>query len=239
MIKHLNMLRLICLTAFAVSAFAGSATAAGTAAPAAPEQMNLVGVSKSAPPPVAGGIADMYMGSDKAPVTIIEYASLTCSHCADFHMHTLPKLKKIYIDTGHVKYIWRHFLLNGPDFAASIIARCAGPARFFPMIDLFYTHQAEWMIPWQTVKAPNDNPSLKEMALLAGMDKFVRPAGLSSEKVSECLSDKKLQEEIMTTRQDGLQKYDIKGTPTIIINGKKFDGNHDFDSISAEIKKYL
>jgi protein-disulfide isomerase len=236
--KQLNMSRLLILATFAIASLAGAAFAAGPVKPPA-EPMNLAGVSKSAPPPVEGGVADMYMGSDKAPITIIEYASLTCSHCADFHRDVLPLLKKVYIDTGRVKYIWRHFLLSGPDLAASVIVRCAGPARFFPMIDMFYTRQAEWITPWQTVKAPNANPTLKEMALLAGMDKFVRPAGLSSEKVAQCLADDKMQQALMIERQDGLQKFEIQGTPTIIINGKKLNGNHDFETISAEIKKNL
>jgi protein-disulfide isomerase len=214
-----------------------AAAQAAEAAPVAPA-MNLVGVSKSAPAQVEGGVPDMYMGSDKAPITIIEYASLTCTHCADFHMHTLPLLKKTYIDTGHVKYIWRHFILSGPDMAASVIARCAGPSRFFPMIDMFYTRMPEWIAPWQGLKPPQD-ATLKSVALMAGMDKFVRPTGLSSEKVSACLADENLQRAIMTTRQDGAQKYDIKGTPTIIINGKVFSGDHSFESINAEIKKLL
>jgi protein-disulfide isomerase len=237
MIKHLNIFRLCLLAALA---FSGVAHAAGaTPPPPAAPPMDLTGVSKSAPAPVEGGLADMYMGSDKAPVTIIEYASLTCPHCADFHMHVLPQIKKVYIDTGRVKYIWRHFILNGPDFAASLIVRCAGPARFFPMLDMFYTRQPEWIMPWQTVKEPHPNASLKEMALLAGMDKFVRPAGLSSEKVGQCLADEKTQQAFMITRQDGLQKFDITGTPTIIINGKKLTGAHDFETLSAEIKKNL
>ena len=138
-----------------------------------------------------------------------------------------------------VKFIWRNFVLNGVDFAASVISRCVGPKQFFPMIDMFYQRQKDWMMPWQSITPPHPNPSLKEMALLAGMDKFVRPAGLSSEKVSQCLDDKKLDSRILETRQYGQQKYDITGTPTIIINGHKYGGEHHFQSVSAEIKKYL
>lgn len=237
MIKYLNKHKFLpFLAVMAVASIGFSALGTGTAAA---ETMKLAGVGKQGPAPVAGGIADMYMGSATAPITIIEYASLTCSHCAAFHINVLPKLKTAYIDTGRVKYVFRHFVLNGPDLSASVIARCAGPARFFPMLDMFYTRQQEWITPWTTVKAPNDKPSMKEMALLAGMDKFVRPAGLSSEKVGQCLTNETLQKQIMTTRQDGLAKFDITGTPTIIINGKKFEGNHDFDTINAELKRLL
>lgn len=237
MIKHLNKRKFLPLLAFVTVASIGLSALGMRTATA--ETMKLAGVSKQDPAPVEGGIPDMYMGSATAPITIIEYASLTCSHCAAFHANVLPKLKTAYIDTGRVKYVFRHFVLNGPDLSASVITRCAGPARFFPMLDMFFTRQQDWITPWTKVKAPNDKPSMKEMALLAGMDKFVRPAGLSSEKVAQCLADEKIQKQIMTTRQDGLAKFDITGTPTIIINGKKFEGNHDFDTINAELKRRL
>lgn len=186
-----------------------------------------------------GAIADMSLGSDDAPITIIEYASLTCSHCADFHKDVLPELKKNYIDTGRVKLIWRHFILNGPDMAASAIARCSGPERFFPMIDMFMSRQAEWIAPWQDLPKPGPDDTLATMSLAADMDKFVRPAGLPASKVEACLKDEDLQRSIMIGRQYGATTYSISGTPTIIINGKKYEGELTFDALNAKIRKLL
>ena len=102
-------------------------------------------------PALAGGAraagnaeGDMVVGSDDAPVTIIEYASMTCPHCADFHLNTYGKLKEAYIDTGKVRLVFREFPLDGLALQASMLARCAGPKRFFAFIDVLFTQQAGW-----------------------------------------------------------------------------------------------
>ena len=120
----------------------------------------------------AGPLGDMALGDEKAPVTIIEYASMTCPHCAAFHANTYPELKKRYIDTGKVRFIFREFPLDQLALAAFMLARCAGPDKYFPMIDTLFQQQKEWVV--QKPLGP----------LLA----IAKQAGMSEQAFNECLA---------------------------------------------------
>ncbi len=163
---------------------------------------------------------DYVIGEATAPVTIIEYASLTCPHCARFHGQVLPALKKELIESGKVRLVYRDFPLDQLAMAGSVLARCAGRDRYFAFLDVLFRDQSRWARSQDPVQA------LSQIARLGGMGK---------EKFQSCLSDKKLQDGILKQKLDGSQKYQVNSTPTLIINGKKFSGGLTFDQIKAVV----
>lgn len=182
------------------------------------------------------GQTDIVLGQADAPITVIEYASMTCSHCAEFHAKVFPEFKKQWIDTGKAKFILRHFVLNGPDLTASMIARCsADDRRYFALVDLFFRRQSSWIQPWQAIGQPAADAKLSDLAIQAKMDDFVRPAGISTNQVRECLDSERLRNDLLKVRGEGQSQYNITGTPTLIINGKVYTGDHEF----AEFDKAL
>jgi protein-disulfide isomerase len=167
---------------------------------------------------------DEVMGRADAPITIIEYASLTCVHCAKFTVDTLPDLKKNWIDTGKAKLIMRDFPWDPMAQAAAMIAHCSGE-RYFVFIDTFYHSQENWLRSAQPLE------SLKKIARLGGM---------GPEEADKCLQDRVLLNEIMARKEDGEKIYGVDSTPTFIINGKAVSGEKDYDSFAkllAEQKK--
>ena len=152
---------------------------------------------------------DRVLGDADAPVTIIEYASLSCPHCAAFHARVLPWLKENYIETGQVKLVFRDFPLNGPALWGSMIAHCAKPERYFALIDLLFTKQRDWAF------APDPQAELAGLARLSGMGRST---------FDQCMANESLQERILQTRLDGQKKYDIKSTPSFIITGELVSG---------------
>ncbi|MGH6784930.1 MAG: DsbA family protein [Sphingomicrobium sp.] len=151
----------------------------------------------------AGPLGDMALGAENAPVTIIEYASMTCPHCADFHATTYVELKKRYIDTGKVRFIFREFPLDQLALAGFLLARCVGPDKYFPMIDTLFQLQKEWVV--QKPLGP----------LLA----IAKQAGLSEQQFNDCLQDKKLIDGLEDVRQRAI-KLNVQSTPSFFINGK-------------------
>jgi protein-disulfide isomerase len=161
-------------------------------------------------PPTADLLADRVLGDPKAPITVIDYASLTCSHCAAFHTGTLPEFKKNWIDTGKAKLIYRDFPLDRYALRASKLARCLGSGeRYFNFLDVLFKGQASWL------EAKNIDVALTGMAKLAG---------LSQKQIEACDANKELAEGIVTMRQAGSTKYNVESTPTIIINDKPQKG---------------
>ena len=170
-----------------------------------------------------GPLPEMSLGDDKAPVTIIEYASMTCPHCAAFHAQTYPELKKKYIETGKMRFIFREFPLDQLAAAAFMLARCAGPDRYFPMIEVLFSKQRDWAV--QRPLAP----------LLA----ISKQAGLSEQAFNDCLKDQKLLDSIEEIRQRGATQYGVQSTPTFFINGKLFRGNGTLADLEKEMEPYL
>jgi protein-disulfide isomerase len=170
-----------------------------------------------------GPLGDHVLGKDDAPVTIVEYASFTCGHCANFHVTTFPKLKEKYIDTGKVKLIFRPFP-TGPaelSIAAAMLAHCAGKDRYFAMTSALMETQRNW--------ATSQDP----VPLLL---KLANQAGITDEKFRECLSDKKLAQEIQMTAVRGFETFGVEATPTFFINGTtKIDGDTTIDALSKVI----
>jgi protein-disulfide isomerase len=159
---------------------------------------------------VAGPLGDFALGRDDAPVTIYEYASLTCGHCANFHAVGFKHLKEQYIDTGKVRFILREFPLDPLATAGFMLSHCAGGPRYHTMVDLLFQRQRDWI---QTDK-PVD-------ALLS----LVRQAGFSQESFRACLSNQQIYDGVNSVRQRGSEKFAITSTPTFFINGRKVTGS--------------
>lgn len=155
------------------------------------------------------GEDDFVLGKAEAPITIVEYASLTCSHCADFHTQVLPDLKKDFIETGKVRLVFRDFPLDRIALAGSMIAQCAGRDRYFGFLDVMFRGQSQW------TRASNPGEALAQIARLGGM---------SQAEFDACLKNEELQKAILQKQIDGGNKYKVSSTPTLIINGRKYSG---------------
>jgi protein-disulfide isomerase len=164
------------------------------------------------PPP----LGDMAIGKDDAPVTVIEYASMTCPHCANFHQNIYPELKKRYIDTGKVRFIFREFPLDERAAGASMLARCAGKDKFFPLIEAFFEQQKNWAF----VRNP-----LPPMLALA------KQAGLTEESFNKCLGDQKTLDALEAERTRASTKFGVTSTPTVFVNGKMVRGGGSLDEL--------
>jgi protein-disulfide isomerase len=151
----------------------------------------------------------MVVGKADAPVTIFEFASLGCPHCAHFHETTYPELKKNYIDTGKVKLVFTDFPLGGPALAASMIARCAGPSRYFGFIELFFRAQEQWS------RADPPIDALKKVA---------RFGGLTPADVDACIKQQPLIDFIQGTARKASKDHEINSTPSFLVNGTKVSG---------------
>jgi len=152
---------------------------------------------------------DRVLGNPAAPITIIEYASLTCPHCAHFANDVLPELKREWIDTGKAKLVLRDFPLDGPALRAAMIARCAPPDRFYAFADTLFASQDKWA----TTKDYRE--ALARLAKLGGMGK---------DEFEACLNNITLENRIVEQRLVASQELDINSTPTFFINGSKFSG---------------
>jgi len=154
-------------------------------------------------------IIEMTLGDENAPVEVIEYASYTCPHCATFHNGPYKQLKADYIDTGKVKFIYREVYFDRYGLWASIIARCAGPERFFGINDLLFSQQSEWVRAGGT---PEIVGALRKIGLLAGLD---------PDTLETCLQDATKAKTLVTWYQENAERDGVTGTPSFIINGKK------------------
>jgi|SRR6516165_2677379 protein-disulfide isomerase len=156
-----------------------------------------------------GALPDIFLGKEDAPVTIIEYASMTCTHCAAFHATTYPVLKSKYIDTGKVRFALREFPLDPLATAGFMLARCAGPDKRSAMIDLLFAQQKNWAFTEKPIEA---------------LANLVKQAGFSQESFEACLKDQDLYAKVNKVRDHAAEKFGVNATPTFFINGKKQNG---------------
>lgn len=184
-----------------------SAVAQTTAQGQAPAQGQAQ--APAASPAADPRLQDMVLGKPDAPITIIEYASLTCPHCANFHATILPTLKTDYIETGKLRLIFRDFPLDQLAFAGAALARCAGPERYFSFLEVLYAQQRQW--------ATSADPR-------AALVQIGRLGGMSSEQVEACFADQAVGDYIVNSRLEGNQKFNVNSTPTLIVNGKVVPG---------------
>jgi protein-disulfide isomerase len=152
---------------------------------------------------------DRILGNPEAPITIVEYASLTCPHCAHFANDVLPGIKKEWIDTGKAKLVLRDYPLDEAALRAAMIARCAPPDRYYAFADTFFAAQEKW------VRSPDYREALARLAKLGGMSK---------EEFDTCLKNTDLENKIVEGRLKATQELEVNSTPTFFVNGSKLAG---------------
>jgi protein-disulfide isomerase len=172
---------------------------------------------------VPGPLGDEIQGQADAPVTIVEYASMTCPHCSHFHETTYPEMKKKYIDTGKVRFIFREFPLDPLAAAAAMLARCAGKDKFFPLIDAFFAQQKDWVV----------QKPLQPMFAIA------KQAGFTQQSFDECLANQQLLTGLEEQRTRATQKFNVNSTPTFFINGKTVRGALTPEELDKQVAPYL
>jgi protein-disulfide isomerase len=155
-------------------------------------------------------LSEKVLGDPNAPITIIDYSALTCPHCADFDLNTLPQLAAKYIDTGKAKLLYRDFPFSQAGLTASMLARCSGNAHYFEALDLIYKNQASW--------ASETDPENALVSIL----------GMPQAKADACLADKALADGMQEMEKTAQQSYGVNATPTFIINGQKIIGDQPF-----------
>jgi protein-disulfide isomerase len=157
----------------------------------------------------ADALPDIWIGSKDAPVTIIEYASMTCPHCAHFATETFPELKKTYLDTGKARYTLREFPFDPLATAAFMLARCQGDDKREAVVDLLFAQQQNW--------------AFKEKPL-EGLIATMRQTGMSQQAFEACLKDKALYDKVNAVRDRAAKEFKVDSTPTFFINGKRVNG---------------
>ena len=163
---------------------------------------------------------DRILGKPGAPITIIEYASMTCPHCAHFATEVLPKLKAKWIDTGKAKLVMRDYPLDDVALHASVIARCEPGDKFYPFVDTLFATQQQWVL------AKDYKAELAKLALLSGMNKKTFDA---------CMGSKEDEDKVLQSRLVATQKLGVNSTPTFFINGKKFSGAPEEDAFDTAL----
>ena len=152
------------------------------------------------------------LGDENAPVTMIEYASLTCPHCATFHNDVLPEIKEKLIDTGKLKLVFRDYPLDGVALRAAAVAQCAGDDRYFGVLNMLFKSQLTW--------ARSEDP-------IDGIKQVVRFGGMNGDAVDACLADQAMIDAIVASRMKGEQEYNVSSTPSFILDGETIAGGRD------------
>ncbi|MDQ2079804.1 DsbA family protein [Xanthobacteraceae bacterium Astr-EGSB] len=201
-------------TSFALAMVLCVAMLAGNPAPASAQ----AGSEKSA------ALADAVIGRVDAPVTVIEYSSLGCPHCADVHSLILPSIKKQYIDTGKLRWIVRDFPLGQLALAGAVIARCAGPQGHLPLLEVLFKTQDDWM----TGKDP-----------IGSLGKLAKRAGIDKARFDSCFDDEATIGKIMAQARDVQRKDGVSATPTFFINGEKVVGSPPLGEFLKIIERHL
>jgi len=196
-----------------------------TAAPARAQDASVVELG------VPGPMGDMVLGDEKAPVTIYEYASMTCSHCAHFQATTFPELKKRYIDTGKVRYILREFPLDPVAAAAFMLARCSAQddagkkdaARYYAVVDTLFGSQQTWAF----VQNPKD--------VLPNLQKVAKQIGFTDQSFDACLKNQPVLDSIEKVRRHAVDVLKVNSTPTFFINGQRQAGDMPIEEFAKII----
>lgn len=171
-------------------------------------------------------IAEMSLGNADAPVTVIEYASFTCPHCATFHADQFKQLKADYIDTDKINFIYRDVYFDRLGLWASMVARCGGEQKFFGLSSLIYEQQKEWIGSGDPVESAN------------ALRKIGKVAGLGEDQIEACLTDQDKAKALVAWYQQNAEEHDITSTPTIVINDEKHS-NMAYDELKVIIDEAL
>lgn len=162
---------------------------------------------------------DFVIGADNAAVTIIEYASLTCPHCARFHTDVMPRIKSDYVETGKVRFIYRDFPLDRVAMNAAMLARCNGPERFMTFLDAFFGQQQTWLA------------GSGEQAM-AGLRRLARTGGMSEPAIDACLANVEIQNAVLSQSMTGEREHRVQSTPTLVVNGQVQRGTPTFEELA-------
>jgi protein-disulfide isomerase len=171
-------------------------------------------------------LPDMALGPANAPVTITEYASMTCPHCAAFNAEVFPKIKSTYIDTGKIRYVFREFPLDIKAAAGSMLARCIAKddaGKYFAVVDMLFKQQSDWVMK-------NTTETLTRIG---------KQAGLSEKAVEDCLKDQALLDKIAADQKYAAEVLKVNSTPTFFVNGDVIKGEASFDEFDKKIKSLL
>lgn len=164
------------------------------------------------------------LGKPGAKVVVTEYASLSCSHCADFHKRVFPVIAQKYIDTGKVRFVFRDFPLNAPALRGGQLLRCAPEAKRQALLSTLFERQKQWAF----------DPKFETHLQTIGIEQ-----GMSKRSVRLCLADKDLENKVAQSRLDGAQQLGVNGTPALYVNGERFSGFPEAEGLSALIEKHL
>lgn len=208
----------------ALAILAAPGFAQSPAAPAAPAAS--AAPAATAPATAPQILPDIALGQPDAPLTIVEYASFTCSHCRDFHEENLPRLKAEYIDTGKVRFIQRDVYFDQFGLWAGVLARCGGEVKYYAMSDMLFAEQKKWM----TAKTPEDFSN--------NLRKLGKAAGFTDAQMDACWADQKQVEALVATFQKNATADNIEGTPTFIIGDEKV-ANEPWEALKAKIDEKL
>lgn len=168
-------------------------------------------------------LKELAIGNPNAPITIIEYASMTCSHCADFHNNIFPIIKQNHIETGEVRFIFREFPIDKLAMATSMLARCVDNNLTLSFIDILFKTRDTWI----------SDDAINQLKALS------KQAGLSSEDFDQCLNNQSLLDELINAKENAIKDHNISATPTFIINGKKMTGSKPYSDFQKEIENIL
>lgn len=196
----------------------GASALAGTAAFASTGHA-AVDIAALHAPPAEG---EMALGPENAKVVVVEYASASCPHCANFYKETFPALKKDYIDTGKIRFIFREFPHNQPALAAFMLARCAPKDKYFPLIDMFFEQQDTWLA-----------------APLEGLQKIAQLAGFTKESFDACLKNQEVAKGIIAVRDKAEKDFGVDSIPTFFINGELLKGETSIEEFRKRIDPLL
>ena len=201
-----------------------TAEAAEVAPAATTSETDLLAAPKSLTIDVAKAMEDRVLGKADAPVTIIEYASMTCPHCAHFANTTLSDVKKQLVETGKARLIYRDFPLDGVAAKAAAMARCADTDKYFDLVEVIFKDQERW------IQAADPTAALTQLGTLAGMDE---------DYIKACMANTELQSALLKNMQDGQKKYEIKATPSFIFNegAETFSGGKTVEEFVATVNK--
>lgn len=165
---------------------------------------------------------DAVLGDPAAPVTMIEYASFTCPHCAAFHTETLPELKERFVDTGQLKIVFRDFPLDGVALQAGLLARCVPDDQYFDVVNVLFDTQRQW--------ATAEDPS-------EALSRIGQMAGLEQSTIDACLDDREMADRLVALREAGATQYDISSTPSFVIEGETHAGALPLEDFVALIEE--
>lgn len=186
------------------------------------------------------------IGNPHAPAKLVEYSSLACARCRDFHLQAMAALKRDYIATGTVAYEFRNYILGGADLAASMLARCDGDEQFFPRIHIFFQRQDDWTkgfgtitsIDQQRISAQPERRQLATYARVGGLEDFAGAVGIPVSRFSRCLTDE--EQFIRLDRlRDEAKKYGFTDTPSFLLNDRLLNDADNWTEVRLKLDEFL